>query len=193
MEKPDELTQFSSATNAGFDSGLAMTLAALLFSILCTLGVAVVLRRSRLWQVVSEPSLEASVERGEAGIKKMHLKALPASVYSTSSPLGTLDCPICFVEFMEGESVRVLPECRHTFHADCIGAWLISKPSCPSRRQSLLYVGLKKPAEVASPAAEAGESAGMDCRERNEFVTINVVLETFHSSANCTTMTVSSS
>jgi len=117
---------------------------------------------------VSEPSLHVSVERAKTGIGKMDLAALPARVYSTSSPLRALDCPICLSEFMEGEKVRVLPDCCHIFHGDCIDAWLISKPSCPSCRKSLLHVGLKKPVGVTLPAAEADERAGMDVSERHE-------------------------
>lgn len=29
-------------------------------------------------------------------------------------------CPICYIEFERGESVKVMPECKHTFHIECI-------------------------------------------------------------------------
>lgn len=70
---------------------------------------------------------------------KSDLKALPIIVYSAASkptPVPT-DCPICLAEFAEGEKVRVLPNCNHRFHLECIDAWLVSHSSCPLCRHSL--------------------------------------------------------
>lgn len=67
------------------------------------------------------------------------LKALPIISYSAASkpmPVPT-DCPICLAEFVEGEKVRVLPNCNHGFHLECIDAWLVSHSSCPLCRHSL--------------------------------------------------------
>ena len=35
-------------------------------------------------------------------------------------------------EYEEGEALTVLPGCMHAFHADCVGKWLVEKPSCPA-------------------------------------------------------------
>ncbi|XVF75358.1 hypothetical protein PTKIN_Ptkin13bG0182000 [Pterospermum kingtungense] len=43
-------------------------------------------------------------------------------------------CAVCLSEFEEGEEVRTLPECLHTFHAPCIDMWLYSHTSCPMCR-----------------------------------------------------------
>ncbi|KAF0896916.1 hypothetical protein E2562_030766 [Oryza meyeriana var. granulata] len=40
-------------------------------------------------------------------------------------------CPVCLSDFSDGEAVRVLPECMHYFHVDCIETWLRSNTSCP--------------------------------------------------------------
>ncbi|KAK7359323.1 hypothetical protein VNO77_01278 [Canavalia gladiata] len=40
-------------------------------------------------------------------------------------------CAVCLGEFEEGEDVRTLPECMHSFHVPCIDAWLYSHSSCP--------------------------------------------------------------
>jgi len=128
---------------ARYDSSLAIVIAALFCSILLALGVNALLRYTplhRRWQVVSEPSHDVGVERAKTGSKKFDLKALPVTVHDTGSPLARMDCPICLAEFMEGERVRVLPECCHSFHADCIDAWLVLNASCPSCRHSLVYV-----------------------------------------------------
>ncbi|CAL4982476.1 unnamed protein product [Urochloa decumbens] len=43
-------------------------------------------------------------------------------------------CAVCLADFDDGEPVRVLPECLHYFHAECIGTWLQGSTSCPMCR-----------------------------------------------------------
>lgn len=186
MESPDGSEEMTNVAKASFDSSLAIILAALLCSVLCALGVSAVVRcrlRCRRWLLVSEPSLVVGVEGTNSGIKKIDIKALPTTVYRTGFPNPGMDCPICLAEFVEGEKVRVLPECCHSFHADCIDAWLVSNPSCPSCRHSLLYVFLKKSSQ---PGAETAQSA------RNDSVGINNRVQSFHTPAHDTTMVASS-
>jgi len=45
-------------------------------------------------------------------------------------------CPICLVEYVDGEEIRSLP-CGHGFHKICVDPWLLSSPSCPFCRDSL--------------------------------------------------------
>ncbi|XP_020694714.1 RING-H2 finger protein ATL79-like [Dendrobium catenatum] len=40
-------------------------------------------------------------------------------------------CPVCLVEFNDGDGVRKLPECMHCFHVQCIDKWLLLHSSCP--------------------------------------------------------------
>ncbi|KAH7537226.1 RING-H2 finger protein ATL51 [Ziziphus jujuba] len=40
-------------------------------------------------------------------------------------------CAVCLCEFEEGEELRTLPECMHSFHVPCIDMWLYSHPNCP--------------------------------------------------------------
>lgn len=40
-------------------------------------------------------------------------------------------CAVCLCEFQEGEELRTLPACRHSFHVLCIDVWLYSHSSCP--------------------------------------------------------------
>ena len=46
-------------------------------------------------------------------------------------------CAVCLADFDDGEPVRVLPECLHYFHADCIGTWLRGSTSCPMCRAEI--------------------------------------------------------
>uniref|UniRef100_I1R295 RING-type domain-containing protein n=1 Tax=Oryza glaberrima TaxID=4538 RepID=I1R295_ORYGL len=51
--------------------------------------------------------------------------------YKKAEEWGEAMCPVCLSEFGDGEAVRVLPECMHYFHVDCIGTWLRANTSCP--------------------------------------------------------------
>jgi len=189
-ESPEGSTEVTKVAKVSFDSSLVIILGALLCSILCALSVSAAIRCRlccRRWRAASGPSLVLGVEEAKSGIKKIDIKALPATVYRTGAPFPGMDCPICLAEFVEGEKVRVLPECCHSFHVDCIDPWLVSKPSCPSCRNSLLYVFLKKSAQ---PAAQ---SARIEIVQRNESVGVNHVVESFQTSASDTTMVAFSS
>ena len=41
-------------------------------------------------------------------------------------------CSICLADFTKGEKVKVLPNCGHTFHGDCLEQWLIRQFRCPN-------------------------------------------------------------
>lgn len=189
--------EFPYVYDAGFDSILAVMATILFCSLLCSLGVSALLRcrlLCRRWRLVSEPSLDVVVQRAQNGIKKMDIKSLPATIYRTDSPLRSMDCPICLAEFVEGERVRVLPECSHSFHAECIDTWLLSNPSCPSCRHSLLDVLLKKPAGFVRPgAAESAECDRMHVNEGNESVETSHVVQPFHISGDSPTIAASPS
>ncbi|KAL5698288.1 RING-type E3 ubiquitin transferase [Ranunculus cassubicifolius] len=41
------------------------------------------------------------------------------------------ECSVCLSVFEDGESIRQLPRCKHSFHAQCIDMWLFSHSDCP--------------------------------------------------------------
>ncbi|KAL5987563.1 hypothetical protein ACLOJK_035311 [Asimina triloba] len=45
-----------------------------------------------------------------------------------SSPV---DCAVCLENFKVGDKCRLLPACKHSFHAHCIDSWLLKTPVCP--------------------------------------------------------------
>lgn len=48
-----------------------------------------------------------------------------------------VECCICLGVFEDGDKVKVLPLCKHCFHAECVDKWLCSHSSCPLCRASL--------------------------------------------------------
>ncbi|KAF8630631.1 hypothetical protein AX15_002782 [Amanita polypyramis BW_CC] len=51
----------------------------------------------------------------------------------TPEAIGTETCPICILDFEEGDNVRILPcEGQHKFHQSCVDPWLLElSGSCP--------------------------------------------------------------
>jgi E3 ubiquitin-protein ligase ATL41 len=45
-------------------------------------------------------------------------------------------CAVCLDELREGAVVRMLPSCKHYFHASCVDVWLLSRATCPVCRAS---------------------------------------------------------
>ncbi|KAI7980819.1 E3 ubiquitin-protein ligase ATL41 [Camellia lanceoleosa] len=44
------------------------------------------------------------------------------------------ECSVCLSPIREEAKVRVLPNCKHLFHVDCIGKWLSLHTTCPMCR-----------------------------------------------------------
>ncbi|XP_054999551.1 RING finger protein 11-like [Sorex araneus] len=65
-------------------------------------------------------------------------RCLPVGVYVSGEAAAgrTRDCAICLLDFVDGDHIRTLP-CKHFFHLDCIGKWLMTSSTCPCCRLSV--------------------------------------------------------
>ena len=83
-----------------------------------------------------DPESAVSVDEQSAS-SRAQLVAAKAVVcrYRKEEEWGEPTCPVCLADFADGEAVRVLPECLHYFHAECIDTWLgAGNTSCPMCR-----------------------------------------------------------
>lgn len=71
-------------------------------------------------------------------VPRPRIRAEPSSATSTDldplpESIGRETCPICIVDFDDGDDVRVLPcEGKHVFHQACVDPWLLElSSSCP--------------------------------------------------------------
>ncbi|KAJ4712309.1 RING-H2 finger protein [Melia azedarach] len=69
-----------------------------------------------------------------SGIKMISnedLKEIPSFEYEAAAGSSPVDCVVCLENFRMGDKCRFLPNCRHSFHAQCIDSWLLKTPICP--------------------------------------------------------------
>ncbi|XP_047979520.1 RING-H2 finger protein ATL5-like [Salvia hispanica] len=57
------------------------------------------------------------------------VRSLPDFVYHADPELP--DCTVCKLEFEENDEVRLLPNCQHCFHKECVDMWFLSHSTCP--------------------------------------------------------------
>ncbi|KAI4306849.1 hypothetical protein L6164_030093 [Bauhinia variegata] len=75
------------------------------------------------------------------GLDPASIKKLPVILHQTTSgsncALEEIECCICLGEFKDGDKLKVLPGCDHSFHSECVDKWLVNQSSCPLCRASL--------------------------------------------------------
>ncbi|KAJ6308716.1 hypothetical protein OIU76_018321 [Salix suchowensis] len=116
------------------DFNVMVIVAAMMCALVCALGLNSMLQCvfQCTRRAVTEPAAWISSRRQNSGLKKREMVALPTSTYAhQGSPSSASGCAICLADFTDGDKLRVLPECNHRFHADCIDKWLLSHSSCP--------------------------------------------------------------
>lgn len=88
------------------------------------------------WGQVSRLQDYTSLSAGkQQGLSPGEINALAglSSILIGSCEEGHLDkeCSICLNDFDDGDTVRRLSVCGHSFHKSCIDLWLLRRPDCP--------------------------------------------------------------
>ncbi|KAL8261911.1 hypothetical protein R6Q59_025960 [Mikania micrantha] len=122
-----------------FDNNMMIILAVLLCALICALGLNSIVR---CFFRCGRTIFLGNTRHNEAGTgqnvrTKGKLSEIPVVVYRSEMKIPATDCPICLGDFSEGETMRILPKCKHLFHVKCIDKWLMSHSSCPICRQLL--------------------------------------------------------
>ncbi|XP_010935748.1 RING-H2 finger protein ATL16 [Elaeis guineensis] len=80
------------------------------------------------------------------GLEESAIQAIPTFRYRRGGGGGGGDeqgkrsfheCAVCLNEFQEEERIRLLPNCLHVFHIDCIDTWLQANANCPLCRSEI--------------------------------------------------------
>ncbi|KAH7861679.1 hypothetical protein Vadar_029238 [Vaccinium darrowii] len=97
------------------------------------------------WQTSTlEASFNESLDifeiNGGRGLSQDYIKKLPQYKFITNSRNragNAASCIICLEDFKNGDMIRGLPSCGHSFHLRCIDEWLITLGSCPVCRKDV--------------------------------------------------------
>ncbi|XP_044433425.1 RING-H2 finger protein ATL74-like [Triticum aestivum] len=161
-------------TSAGsaFDTNVVIILAALFFALLFAIGLNSLARCALRYVgrgaavAVGQAGATERVACSGSGIKRRVLRSLPVEVYGSGEDIDDV-CAICLGEFVDGEKVRVLPQCGHGFHVRCVDAWLVSHSACPTCR---------RPVIMGAPAKGGdGGIGGSQCPAENNTITVVIV------------------
>ncbi|KAL9668850.1 hypothetical protein QQ045_006390 [Rhodiola kirilowii] len=93
----------------------------------------------------------------KAGLDALIIASLPKFSYDDRMNEGeeAADCSVCLSAVCAKDMVRLLPNCKHLFHLECIDKWLVSHTTCPICRTTV-----EPRAEVRSSSqVEAGSAS----------------------------------
>ncbi|WVZ56876.1 hypothetical protein U9M48_007347 [Paspalum notatum var. saurae] len=92
------------------------------------------------------------------GLQKADLLALPVYVLGSSAEEGSggaaegrVECAVCLSELRDGDTGRVLPQCGHRFHAQCVDRWFGLHVTCPLCRAVVANGGSDKSCPKVQP------------------------------------------
>ncbi|KAL3649576.1 RING-H2 finger protein atl67 [Castilleja foliolosa] len=105
---------------------------------------------------VAEDDENSDASNVVVGLDQAVINSYPKFVFSKRSLSGANDtvCSICLCEYRESEMLRMLPDCRHSFHVMCVDAWLKLNASCPVCRSSPLPTPLSTPLQEVVPLSQ---------------------------------------
>jgi hypothetical protein len=100
----------------------------------------------------------SSCERCRSGLSGSAVGALPAVRFGDMAGAGrATECAVCLGAFDAAEILRVLPGCRHAFHAECVDTWLLAHSTCPVCRRRVARGDAYAP--EPEPATAPGDPA----------------------------------
>ncbi|XP_062109316.1 RING-H2 finger protein ATL16-like [Humulus lupulus] len=73
------------------------------------------------------------------GLDESAIRSIPVFHFKKPFPGEKVssDCAVCLSEFHDEEKLRMIPNCGHVFHIDCIDVWLQNNANCPLCRTSV--------------------------------------------------------
>jgi hypothetical protein len=90
----------------------------------------------------------STITSSRRGLSRDVINSLPLKCYTVGTPssgggrYGDTDslenecCPICLVDFTDGDEIRTLP-CGHFYHGECVDSWLSDCTTCPTCRENI--------------------------------------------------------
>lgn len=110
----------------------------------------------------------SSCDRCRSGLSSSAVGALPAVRFGDGDGDAgrATECAVCLGAFDAAELLRVLPPCRHAFHAECVDTWLLAHSTCPVCRRRVTGGHVDDPEPTEEPAATRGQHGRRDLAAR---------------------------
>ncbi|KAL0457005.1 UNVERIFIED_CONTAM: RING-H2 finger protein ATL16 [Sesamum latifolium] len=87
-----------------------------------------------------DPLMVHSPVAENRGLNEAAIRSIPVFKFKKrdeAADVKSCECAVCLNEFLEEEKLRVIPDCGHVFHIDCIDVWLQNNANCPLCRTSV--------------------------------------------------------
>ncbi|CAK9142759.1 unnamed protein product [Ilex paraguariensis] len=166
IESTDATDQKGGQSSGGFGYGMGISLGLcmLIATIAYVSYVCIRLRRAMHHPSSSHrTSIDTTTDGGsfsttiQKGLDETTLLAYPKLLYSDAKLYKgdciASGCSICLVDYKDTEVLRLLPDCDHFFHHECIDSWLRLHPTCPICRTSPMTSLLLAPLQEVVPSA----------------------------------------
>lgn len=106
-----------------------------------------------------------SNEPPKTGLDPLVIQSLPMFVFKQrdaedGAASTVIECAVCLSMLEKEDIARLLPNCKHIFHAECIDKWLSSHSTCPICRTEAKPRVLPEPREGPAGLAAAAAAAG---------------------------------
>ena len=90
-------------------------------------------RRAIIQQLRLAVSQGPPGDQPRSGLDPAVIAALPIFLFKQLDveTAESTECSVCLSSLEDGDMARVLPNCKHIFHSECIDKWLASQPTCP--------------------------------------------------------------
>lgn len=94
-------------------------------------------REPQLFEVVFNRTFTFPGEEEPVITHKMVNENTELEVFDSSSTTENTQCSICRANFENGDIIRKICSCNHTFHQECVDKWFEDKDTCPVCRTKL--------------------------------------------------------
>ncbi|XP_071700458.1 RING-H2 finger protein ATL16-like [Rutidosis leptorrhynchoides] len=84
-----------------------------------------------------QPLVPISTTPEPKGLHESVIRSIPIFQFRKDNYFDNNECAVCLGEFQANEKLRMIPNCAHYFHIDCIDVWLQNNPNCPLCRNSI--------------------------------------------------------
>ncbi|QCD76827.1 E3 ubiquitin-protein ligase ATL41-like [Vigna unguiculata] len=76
----------------------------------------------------------SSVEARNPGLQTSIIASLPKLLFNQTEQFKqgeVIECSVCLATVTKDAIIRVLPNCKHIFHVDCVDKWFNCNSTCP--------------------------------------------------------------